>query len=174
MGMTADLKVEQRRVRLGALSAFAITLAVYIAAFWLRETGPIGPGAISTVVCAMLAPALCVVAAVANVANRRYFSAADISGATTADHSPAIDIARAVLANTLEQAFLAVVLYAALALLWPAPGLLLAALATMFVIGRLCFALGYARGAGGRAFGFGLTFYPNALGLFGVAVLALS
>jgi hypothetical protein len=34
--------------------------------------------------------------------------------------------------------------------------------AILFATGRLLFTRGYARGAGGRAMGFGLTMYPNA------------
>jgi MAPEG family len=171
MRMATDLKVEQRGVRAGALPALAITLVVFFVAAWWGKDAAAHPKAMLMAVRAMLVPALCVMAAVANVAQRRYFSATDIGGATTPDQTPELAIARAILANTLEQAFLAVVLYAALALLLPKPGFLLSALATMFVIGRLFFALGYARGAGGRAFGFGLTFYPNAIGLIYATVL---
>jgi MAPEG family len=176
MAVATDLKFEQRRVRFGALPALAITLAAFSLAASLRDESGVYPDAMSLAVYAMLAPALCVVASIANVANRRYFSAIDIGAATTSDQSSQVVVASAILTNTLEQAFLAVVLYAALAVLLPSPGLLLAALATMFVVGRLCFALGYTAGAGGRAFGFGLTFYPNVMGLIfatGLAVFAI-
>jgi MAPEG family len=172
--MTTDLKIEQRRVRMGALPALAITLLVFFLAAWWTKGAAAEPEMMSIAVRAMLAPALCVVAAIGNVGNRRYFSATDIGAATKQERTPEIAIASAILANTLEQAFLTVVLYAALAMLLPQPGLLLAALATMFVVGRLFFAIGYSRGAGGRAFGFGLTFYPNAIGLMYAAVLAIA
>jgi MAPEG family len=173
MKMATDLKNEQRRVRLGALPALAITLTVFFVTAWSNESATVDPASLSTAVRAMLAPAFCLMLAIGNVANQRYFSVTDIGASTTPERTPELAIASAILANTLEQAFLAIVLYAALALLVPQPGLLLVALATMFVIGRLFFWLGYARGAGGRAFGFGLTFYPNAIGLVYVVVLAV-
>lgn len=172
--MTIDLKVKQRGVRNGALPALALTLAIIALATWWRRSLVTSYTPIEFAVIAMLVPALCVVAAIGNVANRRFFSVADIDGATTPDQSPQIVIASAILSNTLEQAFLAVILYAALAVLLPAPETLIAALATMFVIGRLCFAFGYSRGAGGRAFGFGVTFYPNAIGLVYACALVMT
>lgn len=172
MGEAYDLKCEQRRVRRGALPALAFAIVLFLAVGSGGDPVPLAQAA-RYAVCAMLAPALCVVAAVGGVANRRFFSSVDIGAATTRERSEPVTIARAILLNTLEQAFLAVTLYAALALLLPDPRWLLVSLATMFVVGRIFFAFGYRRGAGGRAFGFGLTFYPNAIGLVYTTVVAL-
>jgi uncharacterized membrane protein YecN with MAPEG domain len=48
------------------------------------------------------------------------------------------------------------------------------ACASLFLIGRLVFAAGYSKGAGSRAFGFGLTFYPTiALAILTLITAAL-
>lgn len=39
----------------------------------------------------------------------------------------------------------------------------------LFVIGRILFRRGYAKGAAARSFGFALTYYPSLLMLFTVA-----
>lgn len=48
------------------------------------------------------------------------------------------------------------------------------AAALLFVIGRILFTVGYARGASGRATGFGLTAYPTFGMLATLAVVLLS
>lgn len=73
-------------------------------------------------------------------------------------------IDKAILQNTLEQLVLAAAVYHALeAALGAASGVYLATLVTLFSIGRFAFLVGYKNGAGSRAFGFGMTFYPTVL-----------
>lgn len=75
--------------------------------------------------------------------------------------------------NTLEQTVLAVVAYNGLAAVEPRRGpVLLPALVSLYLLGRILFIHGYSRGAGGRALGFGLTFYPT-LAAYGIFVVAL-
>lgn len=174
MSPVIDLKREQRTVAFGAAPALAISLATFFLFAPVARSASVDAAALLVAAKASLVPALCVVAAVGNVASRRYFSAADIGAATQAGESRSMAIARALLANTVEQAFLAVVLYFALALLVSNSGALVAACAILFGIGRLLFAAGYRRGAGARAFGFGLTFYPNAIGLAYVGILVIA
>ena len=82
-------------------------------------------------------------------------------------------MASAVLQNTLEQVVLAVVVHLALAsLLRGREMVLIPLLVALFCSGRLAFWIGYRRGAGSRALGFGLTFYPTALAL-GLTLLLL-
>lgn len=101
-------------------------------------------------------------AGVAEIANRRFFSAADISGAGFGAPSPVIAIPVAVLQNTLEQSVLAIGTHLLLAVVLPDSALVqLPLLAFLFFVGRLAFRLGYRFGGPGRAFGFGTTFYPT-------------
>jgi uncharacterized membrane protein YecN with MAPEG domain len=111
------------------------------------------------------------VAAIANVARGRFFSAADIDGSGFGTASDRIAVDVAVVQNTLEQAVLAAVLYPALACLRaPDEAAMIPALAALFCVGRLCFWVGYRFGAPWRAFGFAATFYPTVFGYFVVIV----
>jgi hypothetical protein len=161
----------------GMAAALLATVAIFTLAPGLPTPAAFAPtleGRLRLAAAAALGPLASLVVTIGVVANRRFFSAADIDGAGLTDESPAVRIARAVLANTAEQALLAVPIYAGLALTAPARELgLPLALACAFVVGRLFFALGYARGAAARSFGFALTFYPLVGGLLALAVRLL-
>jgi len=108
------------------------------------------------------------------LARGRFFSAADIGGSGFSEAGPRIAISSAVLQNTLEQALFAVVTHLVLAsLLRGREMIVVPLLVGLFCAGRLAFWLGYKHGAGGRAFGFGLTFYPSVLAL-GLAFVMLA
>lgn len=108
---------------------------------------------------------LCVAAAVLNVSTRRRFSPHDIGGAAAGPPGPRIAIAAAVLQNTLEQAVIAVGLYLALASLLGGDWLSLIPVGVaFFVVGRILFLRGYARGVEGRSLGMALTMTPTILG----------
>lgn len=115
---------------------------------------------------------VCLVAAIGNLARHRFFTPADIDGSGLTGGTARAHVFQAVLQNTLEQTVIAVLAH----LLWTAAvplGWLAAvpAAAVLFLVGRITFALGYARGAPARAFGFALTFYPTVfltLGALGV------
>jgi hypothetical protein len=65
---------------------------------------------------AAMGPAVSLAVAIGVVANRRFFSAPDIDGAGLTTESAALRVPRAMLANTLEPAALAMPVYAALAM----------------------------------------------------------
>jgi uncharacterized membrane protein YecN with MAPEG domain len=73
-------------------------------------------------------------------------------------------VLQATLQNTLEQTVLALGTHAIWALTMPRAwqGVIPVA-AILFAIGRLLFWRGYAAGAGARALGFALTFYPTLI-----------
>jgi hypothetical protein len=168
----------QRGVAAGMAAALAVTLAI---TFWCVQDSPglvlpfhmVGVSQRWTVAAACwLGPLVALVAAIGAVANRRFFSPDDIDGAGLTPEGPRLRVPRAILANTLEQAVLAIPVYTALALFLPARQLPLPVLlSAAFVIGRIAFAAGYARGAAARSFGFALTFYPTMAGLLVVALV---
>jgi len=75
------------------------------------------------------------------------------------------------LQNTLEQGALALPVYLFWALDAP-PRLVpaVAGAALLFLVGRILFFRGYARGAAGRALGFRLSFYPTVVLLLAAVV----
>ncbi len=169
---------EQRRVLRGMVLAMAITVAVLgLGGALAWPALPVLPGVADRLGFALRCDLLVViwlVAAVAAVARGRFFSAADIDGAGFGLPGARIALASAVLQNTLEQAVLAVTVHLGLASLLRGRELVLVlVLVGLFCAGRLAFWMGYRHGAGGRALGFGLTFYPSVLGL-GVALLLLA
>jgi len=107
-------------------------------------------------------PLLTLMVAIMRVANHRFASPEDIDGSGLTAGTQKIQILRAVLQNTLEQCVLAFAGYLIGAVTLPHGWLrVIPAAALLFVIGRIFFAIGYARGAVGRAIGFGLTAYPT-------------
>ena len=110
-----------------------------------------------------LLPLLTLIIAIMRVGNYRFASPEDIDGSGLTNPTPQIQILRAVLQNTLEQTVLAVAVYLIWATAMPLRWLrLIPVAASLFVAGRVLFARGYNRGAGGRAMGFGMTMYPTA------------
>ncbi|MBM4204771.1 MAG: MAPEG family protein [Gammaproteobacteria bacterium] len=112
---------------------------------------------------------------IASIARFRFFSPADIHGSGLTAGSDRIRILQSVLQNTLEQTVLAAIVQTAWILVASKQWLPVANLAAiLFVAGRIFFATGYAKGAPARAFGFGLTFYPSVVLLFGASGVCLS
>ena len=162
------LSDKQRGVVTGALPAYVITFAVIgFAAFAppaiLLPAGAF-PATLQAAVSWCLLPALCLVGNIAAMANHRFYSPADIDGSGLTVATPKARIIQATLQNTLEQTVLASIAYAVWASTmresWQA---VVPAAAILFAAGRALFWYGYARGAAGRAMGFGLTFYPTML-----------
>jgi hypothetical protein len=121
-----------------------------------------------------LLPILTLMVSIMRVANYRFSSAEDIDGSGLTVGGAQINILRAVLQNTLEQSVLALTAYTVGAVSFPHAWLcVIPAAALLFVIGRICFAVGYAGGAGGRALGFGMTAYPTFGLLIAAAVVLL-
>jgi len=172
------------RTQLGVAAGMLTAMALTTGLFWVGLGGggwlPRPPaevelhGRLLVAVASWIGPLLALAASIGLIANLRFFSPADIDGAGLTEASPRVRVPRAILANTHEQATLAMGVYAALALLLP-PGqihlpLLLSA---AFLAGRLLFAIGYARGAAARSLGFALGFYPSVGGLGLVAWLVV-
>lgn len=170
----------QRGVALGMAGGLGVALALTL---WCVAGSPglvLSIHAVSTgrrwalAITAWLGPLLTLTVAIGVVANRRFFSAQDIDGAGLTAESHGLRVPRAVLTNTLEQATLAVPVYTGLALLLPANQLVYPLLlSAAFVVGRIAFAAGYAKGAAARSLGFTLTFYPTVAGLVVVALAAV-
>ncbi len=177
--MSADpFRTEQRRVARG-MAAAAIVSALVLPSAWVwggRFAPPVAGLAeriafalqVDTAVIAWLA------AGIAAMAAGRFGSAEDIAGEGLGAGGSRLIVRAAVLQNTLEQAILAIAAHMALSsVLRPEELGVLPALALLFGLGRLLFWRGYAKGAGARAFGFGLTFYPSLAALLVAAFLAL-
>lgn len=157
---------EQRLV--ATAMAAALLVAAIVLALAIRAPGVALPFAarLQVTLRADLFVLLCLAAAIGDVARRRFFSARDIAGAATTDApSPEVVAARAVLQNTLEQTVLAIGAHLALTATLERSQVPVAALAGLFVAGRVLFHAGYVHGAAARAFGFALTFYPSVLAL---------
>ena len=121
-----------------------------------------------------LLPVFTLMISIMRVANYRFSSPEDIDGSGLTDGTAQVRVLRAVLQNTLEQTILAVAAYAIWAAVMPYAWLRLIAVAgLLFVAGRVLFARGYARGAAGRATGFGLTAYPTFGMLAALALMLL-
>lgn len=92
------------------------------------------------------------------VSRGRFHSPADIRGSAFGPPSRAIAVRAAVLQNSLEQTVLAFGGHLSLAALLRGLDLvLIPLLVALFLVGRVTFAFGYAKGASGRAFGMALT-----------------
>lgn len=117
-------------------------------------------------------PLLALMVCIMRVANHRFATPEDIDGSGLTAGTPRVQVLRAVLQNTLEQSVLAVGAYLIGSITLPYPWLrVIPVAALLFVVGRILFALGYERGAGGRAMGFGLTAYPTFALLVTSAIL---
>jgi uncharacterized membrane protein YecN with MAPEG domain len=163
------LSAVQRGVARGMAGAAAIGIVALVTAGWF-DPGHDLPERLRALAMALVVPGLWSAAAIGNVARSRFFSARSIDGG---DADPAVAQGRAIAQNTLEQAVLAVIAYAALTIATDRSTFALAVLATCFTVGRFGFWAGYRRGAAARAFGFALTFYPTVLALLAALVLAI-
>lgn len=109
---------------------------------------------------AVFAPGLVMILMIGRLAQRRFFDDTVIDGEAFPPGSPGW-VDQRVLANTVEQAVLA-------GLIWPFAALTLGGQVVLylgfgFAVARLAFWYGYHRAPPLRAFGFAATFYPTAL-----------
>jgi len=117
----------------------------------------------------LLVPALCLLAGIGTLANRRFFSDDAIDGTRT-PASGALEINIRYNQNTLEQTILAAFAWVGLALALPHDQLgLIGVLAIVFATGRVLFWSGYLIAPWARAIGFALTFYPTVAALLWLA-----
>lgn len=169
-------KAEQRGVAIGMASALLLTILVLgLVAFATRGgAAPPFPQRLQDALRIDLLVILWVAAGIANVARLRFFSEQDIAGSGGQQASDQVRIANAVLENSFEQAVLAIVAHLIVAATFAGSTPLIAALASLFGLGRLLFWTGYKRGARGRAFGFALTFYPSVVALLASALATVA
>lgn len=92
------------------------------------------------------------------VSKGRFLSQADIQGSAFSRPSPAIELRVAVLQNSLEQTVLAAGAHLILAtVLYGAELRLIPILVSLYLFGRITFAIGYAQHPTARAFGMAMT-----------------
>ncbi len=95
------------------------------------------------------------------VAGQRFFSNDAIEGQTEGV-SPAITLNLRYIQNTLEQLTLLVISHLAYAATASSSEMkIIPLLISLFIVGRVCFWVGYHQNALSRAFGFAVTFYPT-------------
>ena len=112
---------------------------------------------------------------IARLARHRFAEPIDRNAAAAVTKTAKADMLNAILRNTHEQVSFAALVYAMAALMLPSHWTdAVLGCAALFLIGRIVFATGYAKGAGGRAFGFGLTFYPSVMLAILTAITALT
>jgi len=170
----AELKTQQRGVVLAAGLALVVCALVLTAAYvclpGLFEFPQDLPERMAFAVRAEVFVFLWVLFGVRQVSDGRFRSAADNRGSAYGSPSRSLAIPVAFLQNTLEQAVIAAGAHLALSTLVSGNALsLIVGAVVLFGIGRVCFLLGYARGARGRAFGMVLTVVPT-LAAYGLAV----
>jgi uncharacterized membrane protein YecN with MAPEG domain len=118
-----------------------------------------------------LVTAFFVMLAIGRLARHRMLNVADIAGAGLTDGTPRAKLLQALLQNTLEQAFLAVCVYFAWAVIMPGTWLSVVPMAAIaFAAGRVLFYRGYENGPQSRALGFTLSFYVSATMLVSMLV----
>lgn len=165
--MIVKFSGEQRGVATGALAALAVTVLALLAGYSGLLVAPLGdslPQRAHLWASSSLLASLPLLVSIARLADHRFATPEDIAGAGLTSGTDRARLLQAMLQNTLEQTVLAIVVYAAWSFLAPADwGALPAIACILFIAGRTAFLAGYAKGAGGRAFGFGLTFYPTVL-----------
>jgi hypothetical protein len=106
----------------------------------------------------------CLAVNIALLARHRFFTPDDIDGGGLSKGTPTAQILQSTLQNTLEQTVLALAVHAVWSSVMPPTWqLAIPAASILFIVGRILFWRGYARGAPARALGFGLTFYPSLL-----------
>lgn len=166
---------KQRAVLRGMAAALLLSLAVLLLAAIAAPAWLMPPAAIASALRWDLLVVACLAGCIAALARHRFFTPEDIDGSGPGAGTDQARRLQALLQNTLEQAVLAIGVHAAWAGVMPSRlQAVVPAAALLFVTGRVMFYRGYASGAGGRAFGFALTFYPSVLMLLMLAVAALA
>lgn len=169
----------QRGVIRGAAAGFVVSVLALVSAIALAPPALLpAVGADLSVATALghalgwsTLPLACLALSVGSLARHRFFSPEDIDGGGLSSGTPRARILQSILQNTLEQSVLAVVTYLAWAAVQPIQWqAAIPTAAMLFVIGRVAFRVGYAKGAPARSLGFALTFYPTVLMLFAVLV----
>ncbi|ASG67899.1 hypothetical protein CDV26_05415 [Francisella halioticida] len=152
------------------LSIFIIFVGSICDFFHLKNTAD----KISIAFKVLIIPGVFLVIAVARLAKYRFFSDQDINGSGLTNGSEKAKILQALIQNTLEQLCIAFIAYTSWVAIMPLTSLSTIVLAAItFAIGRSLFFLTYHKGAGARALGFTLTFYPSVIMIITVIVYML-
>lgn len=152
-----------RGMALALLVAILLFFAVYAATLHYGETVDLR-SRLKTAALSSLVPALTLFFCITRLAKHRFVTPEDVDGSAQALSTKKARILQSLLQNTLEQVGLALPVYVTVSVLAPSRLLaLVPAAAAMFLVGRVLFFVGYARGAPSRAFGFALTFYPTVM-----------
>lgn len=173
-----NLSTQQRGVLHGMLIGAACALAVVLFGAWFNPFAFApdldGWRRIGVAVKAGSLPALFLAISIGRLAGHRFFTPADIDGGGVTPDTDRARQLQAILQNTLEQTVLAIVVYAAWAVVMPATTLSVVPLAAIaFAVGRTLFFAGYRYGAPARALGFTLSFYTS-LGMLGCILCRLA
>jgi uncharacterized membrane protein YecN with MAPEG domain len=174
MQFTEKQKGVCKGVCLGALISIALlTISACTNPFNFSHTMPL-IAKFSVVARAAVLLALCLGMSVGRLAKQRFFTPEDIDGGGLSSGSEQSKIRQSILQNTLEQTVLALLVYLAWASIMPTQWMsVIPAAALMFLVGRMLFFWGYAKGAPSRSLGFALTFYPSMFMLFSSSLMLL-
>jgi hypothetical protein len=161
-----NLPLEQRRIRRQSALAALLCAAVLAAAMlWLPGVVDFPDEPANRIAFGLRADALLLIPLMVGVrwvSSTRYRSAEDNVGSAYAPPSAKLAVALAYLQNTLEQTVITAFALTALATIeGDAPLAYICASVPLFALGRLTFARGYLKGAGGRAFGMAATALPS-------------
>ncbi len=155
-------KNQKKVAAFASLALVTVLFSLYFTKLFyvvLLEKGWALPAPVATVCIAVW-----LIVSVGIIGNKRYFHEDVIGGSAVDAPDGRLRVDKAVLQNTFEQLVLAGIIYYALEYVAGVDAqVYLATLTFLFSIGRICFLMGYEGGAGSRAFGFGLTFYPTVL-----------
>jgi len=168
VAVVVTLQTEQQKIRVRSAYAFAfcscVLAACYVALPRLVDF-PVDPlKRLAFVLQADVFVLMWVLVCVRLVSSVRFESAVDIDAALSGRRSEKLAIRAAYLQNTLEQAVIAVGVHLALATLIDGVDLsVIVGAVILFGVGRITFFLGYAGGAGGRAFGMVVTVLPTLM-----------
>lgn len=151
-------------VKSGIILAFLVTTFYGVALFYLigpfEAAAPFQDRLTLAIQCALL-PGLMLLVGIGVLGGGRFGNEAEDPTACEAS-SQAMKVNIRYLSNTHEQFTLFLIALLGLALLLPAPALtVLPIYASLFVIGRIAFWVGYHINPLYRAVGFGMTFYPT-------------
>jgi len=158
----------------GVFKGMAAGLAVTVASLGFAIFGLESPALVAD---ASLAHAIrwdtlviaCLAINIALLARHRFFTPDDIDGGGLSKGTPTAQILQSTLQNTLEQTVLALGVHVVWSSVMPPTWqLAIPAASILFIVGRILFWRGYAKGAPARALGFGLTFYPSVVMLFAI------
>lgn len=166
---------EQKKVFYGMVIGLTLSiLIIFIGStcdiFHLENTS----NKLSIALKALLIPALFLIISVARLAKHRFFSSEDINGSGLTNGSQKAKVLQALIQNTLEQLCIVFIAYTSWAVTMPTTSLSTIVFAAItFGIGRVLFFLNYHKGAGARALGFTLTFYPSVIIILVVSIYIL-